>query len=189
MKPKISSVILVHWLLYVSILLLAGAVIAGGYFAHTHLSSFITTVDHLKTDAEINDEAIINAQRLSVALETHKDSVSRAQAIVADTKYYEYQDQIVRDITSYANTAGVTILGFNFTATPATASGSVKGVKSVSASISLANPVPYDNYLRFLKLIERNLTKMQVSEMNITSDLRSLGQISSPTLTMEVYVR
>lgn len=189
MKLKISSVILVHWLLYATIVLLAGAVIAGGYFIHDRLTSYITTVDHLKTDADINDEAILNAQRLSVALETHRDSVKRAEAIVADTKYYEYQDQIVRDITSYANAAGVTILGFDFPVTTSAKGGSAKGVKSVAATISLASPVPYDNYLNFLKLIERNLTKMQVSELNLTSSLSTFGRVGSPTISMEVYVR
>lgn len=189
MKLNISPVILVHWLLYVTIALLAGAVIAGGYFIHDRLTIYISTVDHLKTDADINDEAILNAQRLSVALDTHKDSVARAEAIVADTKYYEYQDQIVRDITSYANAAGVTILGFDFPVAVAAKGSPAKGVKSVAATISLASPVPYDNYLKFLKLIERNLTKMQVSELNLTSDLSTFGRVGSPTISMEVYVR
>jgi hypothetical protein len=196
MNKKMSSVIVVHWLLYLLVFLLLSGIVAGSYFMYTKLSSYVAVVDHKKIDSELNEEAILNAQRLSRALEKNKDNIARASQVVADTKYYEYQDQIVRDITSYASAAGLTVLGFNFTASSSTTSkttsknsGAAPGVKTVFASISLKSPVPYDNYLRFLKLIERNLTKMQVTQLDISSELKTLGQISSPSITIEVYVR
>ena len=191
MQKKLSPVLVVHWLLYVVLVLLFAGIAAGSYFVHTKLSHYVVAVNHKKIDSEINEEALINAQRLSRALEQNKDNIDRASAIVADTKYYEYQDQIVRDITSYASTAGLTVLGFNFTGSTGSVknTGSVKGVKTVFASISLKSPVPYPNYLRFLKLIERNLTKMQITQLDVSSELKSLGQVSSPSITIEVYVR
>ncbi|MEO5499530.1 MAG: hypothetical protein ABIR46_03455, partial [Candidatus Saccharimonadales bacterium] len=106
------------------------------------------------------------------------------------------QDQIVQDIGSYASNAGLTVLGYDFispvaaqttgkTAKPTAASG----VKTVVATVSLKSPVPYDRYLKFLRLIEQNLTKMQVTQLDISNDLKTPGSISSPIVTVEVFVQ
>ena len=193
-KSSISPAIIVHWSLYALIVLLVGGIGYGTYYIHQRLTSYVVQVDHLKIDSDINQQGIENAQKIRVALDKNKDSVTRAAAIVADTKYYEYQDQIVKDITSYASASGITVLGFDFAASTAAtptknSSGSIKGVKTMVANISIQSPVSYTNYLRFLKLIERNLTKMQVTEINISNDLKAADTISSPVLTLEVYVR
>lgn len=47
-------------------------------------------------------------------LEKHQTDMEKAAMIVADTTSYKYQDQIVQDITTYANLSGLTILGFDF---------------------------------------------------------------------------
>lgn len=193
---KISKISLVNWILYAVIVLLIGGIGYGVYMTHQRLTSYVTEVDHLKIDSELNQQSIENAKKLRTVLDSNQDSATRAAAIVADTKFYQYQDQIVQDIGSYANTAGLTVLGYDFispaaaqatgkTATPKTASG----VKTVVATVSLKSPVPYDRYLRFLRLIERNLTKMQVTQLDISNDLKTPGSISSPIVTVEVFVQ
>lgn len=189
-KPNISTATIVHWSLYVLILVLLAGIVTGGYFIHQKLSAYVVQVDHLKTDSELNEQGIINARKLRVVLNQNKDSVARAADIVADTKYYQYQDQIVQDISAYASAANLTVLGFDFAATaPAGKATTSANIKTVVATISLKSPVPYGNYLRFLKLIERNLTKMQVTQLDIANDLKTPGTISSPIITLEVYVR
>lgn len=188
-KPSVPPALIVHWSLYALIALLVGGIGFGTYYIHQRLSDYVIEVDHIKIDSEINQQGIENAQKLRLALQENKDSVARAAAIVADTKYYEYQDQIVKDVTSYAAASGLTVLGFDFSAASSSKTSSVKGVKTMVATISLQDPVSYTNYLRFLKLIERNLTKMQVTQIDISNDLKTSGNISSPVLTLEVYVR
>lgn len=188
-KLSISKASLVHWSLYGLIVVLIAAIGAGGYFLHQSLSRSALEVDHLKIDSEINEQGIANAQKLQRVLDDNQDNVVRAAAIVADTKYYEYQDQIVRDISAYAAAANLTVLGFDFSTSATSKASNVPGLKSINATISLQSPVPYNNYLRFLKLIERNLTKMQVTQLDISNDLKTAGAISSPIITLEVYVR
>lgn len=188
-KSTVSSVMIVHWSLYGLMVLLVAGIGYGTYYIHQRLSDYVIEVDHLTIDSDINQRGIENAQKLRRTLDENKDSVTRAAAIVADTKYYEYQDQIVKDITSYASASGITVLGFDFSAAAATKTSSIKGIKTMVATVSLESPVQYIKYLQFLKLIERNLTKMQVTQMDISNDLKTPGAISSPTLTLEVYVR
>jgi hypothetical protein len=188
-KPSLSPALVVHWSLYALIVLLVAGIGYGTYYIHQRLSDYVVKVDHLKIDSDINQQSIENAQKLRLALDKNKDSVTRAAAIVADTQYYEYQDQIVKDVTSYASASGLTVLGFDFSAASSSKTSSIKGVKTMVATISLQNPVSYMNYLKFLKLIERNLTKMQVTQIDISNDLKTTGAISSPVITLEVYVR
>lgn len=189
-KISVSPTILVNWSLYALMVLLLITIGFGVSYTHHKLATYVTDVDHLKIDSELNEQSIQNALKLRRVLDQNSDSVSRAAAIVADTKYYEYQDQIVQDIGSYASASGLTVLGFDFSATKTTKpTSTIKGINTVVAAISLKSPVPYSNYLRFLKLIERNLTKMQVTQLDISNDLKTPGTISSPVVTLEVYVR
>lgn len=186
---KVSKASLVHWSLYGLIVLLVAGIGIGGYLLHRSLSGYVMEVNHLKIDSEINEQGIANAQRLRRVLDDNQESVERAAAIVADTKYYKYQDQIVRDISAYAAASNITVLGFDFTSSTPNKTTVVKGIKTINATISLKSPVQYANYLRFLKLIERNLTRMQITQVDISNDLRAPGAISSPIISLEVYVR
>ncbi|MFI5212624.1 MAG: hypothetical protein ACHQTE_01560, partial [Candidatus Saccharimonadales bacterium] len=62
------------------------------------------------------------------------------------------------------------------------------GVKSTSVAVTLVNPINYNNLLTFVKLIEQNLTKMQVSKIGLSKDPSS-NKIISDALTVEVYIR
>lgn len=188
-RPSLSKPALVHWSLYGLLVVLVAGLLFGGYVLHQKLSGYVMEVDHLKIDSEINEQGIANARKLRKVLEENGESVDRAADIVADTKYYVYQDQIVKDISAYASAANLTVLGFDFSTSASAKASNVKGIKTVVATISLNSPVPYDNYLRFLKLIERNLTKMQVTQLDISNDLKTPGAVNSPIITLEVFVR
>lgn len=143
--------------------------------------------DHARIDANISAEELQKAHNLQVYLSNHKEDVEKAAAVVAETKTYQYQNQIVEDVNRFASIAGVTVLGFDFPTQQAP--GAAKGVKTLQATVTLQNPVPYENYLRFLKLIEQNLTKMQITDISITPDDKVIGRINNPTVGLQVYVR
>lgn len=159
-----------------------------------------TATDTSKSVAKANSsrDTIQNLQQLQVQLEQNKDTVERAKSIVAESKSYQYQDQIITDLNDYATRAGLAITNIDFgattsTAVPATGGASQTpakttpaGVKSTSVSITLKNPVNYTNLLRFLYSIEQNLTKMQISRVSLS---KATAGITSDTLTIEVYVR
>jgi hypothetical protein len=167
------------------------------YFAQDMLDTYATEVSHTVVDANASQNNVQTLQKIQRELETEKAAVERASSIVAESQSYQYQDQILTDLNDYASRAGITISNFDFSANAPAASGSTpavvpatpvpSGVKSTSVSVTLANPVVYNNLLRFIKSIEQNLTKMQISKVSLAKG--SGNDISSEMLTIEVYIR
>ena len=169
------------------------AMILLGLFGFSWLNSTLKQsaqdTNHAQIDANLSRDTIEQLRFLDTYTQKNKDTIARTAAIVADSKKYSYQNQIVADINTYANRAGVAVLGYNFDATTQKGSNIVAGLKTISATLTLEAPIPYTNFLRFLKAIEGNLTKMQVSGVSISPDTNGGQQISNPTIVVEVYVK
>lgn len=153
-------------------------------------------VAEVSSTAQSRDSEVSQLKRVQEILERDKDTVDRAAKIVADTKFYQYQDQIIKDLTAYAKTTGVTILKYDFNngaapsgvaAQPAGAATDPSGVKSVSVAVTLTNPLPYNNLMRFVHAIEANLTKMQLAGIAISTD--PSGGVIANTLILKVFTK
>jgi hypothetical protein len=171
---------------------------AGFYLGSQVLEERALAADHAKTDATLRAEDVAQLKRLEAELENKQDIVKRAQQIVSESRFYQYQDQIVHDINTYANVAGVHVSGYNFesqtgSSRSSRSSGSsapnVPGVTAITATLRLTSPVPYTNFLRFLKAVEQNLTKMQVTGVNMTPDGDNRHMVNNPTVGLIIYVR
>jgi len=182
-------------LLIVGIIIALGGVGALIYYASDFLEKEVTQTIHTGIDAELSHDDLARLKALEKTLKANSASVEKAAQIVSDSKQYQYQDQIVNDINAYAAQTGVSVTGYDFGNAFATTGRStqktpeIKGLKSISVTLTLDSPMPYDSYLRFVKAIERNLTKMQVSGINITPDEKNIGDISNPSVILVVYVR
>lgn len=174
----------------------------GFWFAHKQLIGFAEQVRASTATANASTQDLANLQSLKTQLAEDADTVERTKNIVADSQYYSYQDQIIKDINTYASRAGVTITGFTFGAgtsgpgsqpaaggTAATGGAKpVPGLKSVSVSVTIKSPVKYGNIMNFIHSIEQNLTKMQLAGISLTKDPQS-DNVTANSLTLEVYTR
>ena len=159
------------------------------------LETYATQVQIDNGTAEASANDISNLQNTEKTLNDDKVAVARAAKIVADSKFYEYQDQIINDLTAYAKSAGITIQGFDFgntlpgAQTAAQPGGVVApaGVKTVSVTVTIKNPVKYENIMRFIHAIEISLTKMQLSGVSMSYD--ATNGLSANSLTVRVFTR
>lgn len=175
------------------------AIIATGIFVLVtdRLRDTATEASHILAQANNSQNDIQILQRIEDELKKNKDVAERASSIVADSQSYQYQDQIIKDLTDYATKSGITITNFDFGTTKSTTSSAPSptpaepqapaGVKSTSVSITLKNPVSYEGMLRFIHSVEQNLTKMQISKIGLSKETG--GRVTSDALTIEVYVR
>jgi len=175
------------------------------YFGYTMLQGTAEEVSKVQTEAKAVDAKVQNLARLEKEMEKYKDSVAKAQQLVAETRQYQYQNQIINDLTTYASQSGVGIAGFTFasgstgsksssgssstsgTGSSAGASAGA-GPKSMKVSVRLNEKTDYMALLRFMHLIEQNLTRMQIASVSM-SKAEGAGQVNTQTLDVEVYVR
>lgn len=186
-------------ILIISMFLIAVLAAVGFSFVNSSLKSFAIEVSRVAADAEAGRNNVQSLQQVQKQLEKDADIVQKTNSIVAESQSYQYQDQIITDINNYASRAGIAITDINFAAiaqSGSSAGGSTQtpaaplpsGLKSSPISITLKNPVNYNNLLKFIKSIEQNLTKMQVARVNLSKD-SSNGAVNSDALTLQVYVR
>lgn len=178
------------------LIILAGV---GYYYASLFLRQTVVETSHIKTDAALSEQNIAKLKRLETELATKQDVVARTEQLIAESGQYRYQDQIVRDINAYASRAGVTVIGYDFGAANDKAAAArqpkaknaptIKGIKTINATLTLATPIKYDNFLRFLKAIEQNLTKMQITGVNMSPDNKDPNAISNPAVGVQIYVK
>jgi hypothetical protein len=183
------------------LLIILAAMVAGSYFAYSFLSTTSKEVADMQTEASAVDMKIQNLLKLKDQLEKNPVATKKAEQIVADSKSYQYQNQIVNDLSIYAGKANVPIQSFTFqdgstssksssssSQTTAKKPTSVNGVKSITVSIQLGDKVPYNNLLHFLHLVENNVTRMQISGVSISRG-EQRGEVSAQSLELGVYVR
>ncbi len=185
------------------LLIILAAMVAGSYFAYSFLSITSKEVADMQTEASAVDMKIQNLLKLKDQLEKNPVATKKAEQIVAESKSYQYQNQIINDLSIYAAKANVPIQSFTFQDSSSTSSAkssssssqtttkkptSVSGVKSITVSIQLGDKVPYNNLLHFLYLVENNVTRMQISGVSISRG-EQRGEVSAQSLELGVYVR
>ena len=144
------------------LLLLAGIVtlvlIAGAIFwlVRGHLLGYALQVQQSTAEASSSTQNLATLENLKTQLAQDADTVERTKNIVAESKSYAYQDQIIKDINTYADRSGVSVSGYTFnTNTPAAAPSSTTaaapqaaaGTKTVNLSERLqASVTRYDHH-------------------------------------------
>jgi hypothetical protein len=187
-------------IILITLIVLSIALCAVGFwFFRSQLVTYAEEVQAANSVASASSDDIVKLQNLQKQLADDAVAVTRAKNIVADSQYYEYQNQIISDITTYAKKSNVSITGFTFTdsSTPASAPAATSptaaltpaGLKSTTASITIKNPVAYANILKFIHSIELNLTKMQLSGVSMTGSTTTPNEVTVSPITIEVYTR
>ena len=204
---KLSSMTPVKLRLILGFSLIILSVIGVGVFTfgYSQLKDFVVTAQDVATKAQTSQSSVQDLVTTKKFLEANADAVNRANQLVAESKSYVYQDQVISDINKYASEAGLIITNITFAAatttatsnsaptTPATGSATAapSGVKSITANVPVQNPTDYLAMLNFIHLIEQSLFRMQISQVGISgsNDDKHPNQVSSDVLTIEVYVR
>jgi hypothetical protein len=185
-------------ILSTSLFIIAAIGIAIFSFAEGQLRQVATDVSHVVVDANASQDNLATLEKIKKTLDNEQDVIKRASSIVAESQSYQYQDQILTDLKDYASKAGIAITNIDFSSTKTTpttpttpapvAQAAPNGVKSTSVTVTLNNPVKYENLLRFIESIEQNLTKMQISKVSISKGTTS-NDVTSDALAIEVYIK
>ena len=180
------------------LLIILSAMVGLVIFAYSFLSKTSEEVGKMQTEATAVDAKIQSLLASKSQLDRNSDTVKKAKNIVSESKLYQYQNQIIQDLNTYADRAGIPIKSFSFQNEPTTSaktatsskqtSTSPAGVKSTFVSIQLGDHIDYTKFLHFLSLIEKNVTRMQLSGVSISRGANN-HEISIQSLEVKVYTR
>lgn len=206
-KPGLTAVKL-RLVLSIAILAVAASGIGLFIYGSSILDSYADEVQLKVSQAEESQNILSRLEATEIALQSQSEAVQRAAEVVAESRKYQYQDQIILDLNAYASRAGMDIrsISFNSEADSTTSSSSATAatpptagadrpaattgptLKSVSATIDLYTPVNYRDFLTFMSYIEQNLTKMQIQNISLQKSSEGSG-VTVQSLTIEVYTR
>ena len=209
MKNKRLTPVNLRIILAILLILIFAGAIGIFMFGYSQIKTHIASAQEVAVKAQASQSSLENLRATKKILEENKSTVSRADHLVSESKSYVYQDQIINDINRHASEAGLSISNITFTDTKTTQVGKSSssstqtqaktankgtaptGVKSMTATVSLKNPVNYDAMLNFVHLLEDSLFRVQVSQIGLSrnTDADKAGTVSSDILTIEVYVR
>ena len=180
------------------LLIILSAMVGLVIFAYSFLSKTSEEVGKMQTEAIAVDAKIQSLLASKSQLDRNSDTVTKAKNIVSESKLYQYQNQIIKDLNTYADRAGIPIKAFSFQNEPTTSAKTTKsskrtpaspaGVKSTFVSIQLGDHIDYTKFLHFLSLIEKNVTRMQLLGVSIFRGANN-HEISIQSLEVKVYTR
>lgn len=177
----------------IMIAILALAIIgigAGVWWVHSVLTVYVIGADHAKIDAQLSDLDLNKLRKLQSDLKDKQEIVARADQIAANASNYQYQDQVVSDLTTYAGRRGIKISAFNFNAGNSTqGSEGPAGTTLTAFTITLVGPIDYNTFLQFLYDVENNLTKIQVTSLSLAPDQSNPKLVTNPSLSLVVYLK
>lgn len=192
MTPRKLNIIL--W----SILGLMLVGIAGGlYFSDTLLAGLAKDTALMKADTEI--------ARSKVATYTKNKTLTEQLSYIeamADEVLPVAQDQsvVVSEIFHFAAASGVGISGLTFDEVPVVKGKKSKeqlekekllpkGVAVVPISVNLTEGTPYSGVENFLRKLEENRRKMQITGLTMQPSEESLSVFSSVELKINLYTK
>ena len=195
---KVLNASIARIVLSLLLLIILSAMVGLVIFAYSFLSKTSEEVGKMQTEAIAVDAKIQNLLASKSQLDRNSDTVKKAKNIVSESKLYQYQNQIIKDLNTYADRAGIPIKAFSFQNEPTTSTktatsskrtpASPAGVKSTFVSIQLGDHIDYTKFLHFLSLIEKNVTRMQLSGVSISRGANN-HEISIQSLEVKVYTR
>jgi len=195
---KVLNASIARIVLSLLLLIILSAMVGLVIFAYSFLSKTSEEVGKMQTEAIAVDAKIQSLLASKSQLDRNSDTVKKAKNIVSESKLYQYQNQIIQDLNTYADRTGILIKAFSFQNEPTTStktatsskrtSTNPAGVKSTFVSIQLGDHIDYTKFLHFLSLIEKNVTRMQLLGVSISRGANN-HEISIQSLEVKVYTR
>lgn len=177
-----------HKILIISLLLIICLIIGGFYYAQIWLKDIAVNSKSNSSQSTTSYGSTSQAQ-LQTELSSQKVAVDKAAGIVISSQ--DYQNKIKQDLDKYALDTGVTITDYGPTQPDSTGSIAtpINGLQSNYVKVTIKNPIPYTNLIKFIKAIETNIPKMELTGISLSHSENSGDSVMVKPLIIEVYTK
>lgn len=176
------------------ILLILAATVGILYLGNKHMVAVAQETARLKAQVQVSDKQISVYQATKNKVDTLGYVNDLANKVLpADQE----QSAIVAEISQFALRSDLTIQQITFvdpvtgaaTASPKSSLAIPKGVQVVPITIQFQAGSTYPNILGFLKTIENNQRKMQVTNVSLTPDEKDRQSLSNVSISLNLYAK
>ena len=186
-KPLITAVSL-RMFMFAAVFLLIGLLLGGFYYAQDWLTKYSaeSKTAPVQSSTNTDDQTL---KQLQNDLASQRVFINKAAGITVSSK--NYLAKITQDLNKYASDSGITIAQTNPVQAPAsiTSLPLPAGVSARYISVTLGSPVSYTGLLKFIKALETNIPKIQLTGISLTQALNPKGSVKVDPLIIEVYTR
>lgn len=194
-------------LILIVVIFLVIAAVAGGFlFAHRSLTGYAAQISQLNADADSGDQNIATLRTLENRLDMERATIESARSVVADNA--TFAERVVSDITRIAAQSGVTITSLEYvdSGTPSSGSSAAPaptpttpsapgqatttaptGINKKSISVAVESPIDYTKLMTFIRNIEANRLKLQISTVSLTKE--DGNKVGTQSFSIGAYVR
>lgn len=188
MKKSHTEAIVIRKILAIIVFLIAVIVIGGFYLTQNSLRNFAAEPDasSQSTTSAISSQ---NLAKLQNDISIYKVSADKANAITLSSQ--NFPERIINDLNKYAISTSVDIT-CTVVQTPTSNFKSLAIIKDIQpkfVSVTFNRSMPFTNFIKFLKAVETNLPKMQVTNITIARDPSSSSLIKVDPIILEVYIK
>jgi hypothetical protein len=179
-KPKFLRNML---LIIVFILLAAGAF--GFYRAQEMISQLVTETN--TAESRKNSLMSNSSEVSSISDSDTKNLAEKANGMIYNAS--TLQSSIKNDLNSYAASTGIDINDISIQNNTLASIYRNGAVKSEKVTVTLGSPLHFNNLIKFLKLVETNTPKIQITNLEMNNTNANTGDVAIKPITMEVYVK
>lgn len=166
---------------------------AGIYYGYGLLQQNVQSANHIKIDAELNDQA---QSSLSLMQQKFQDpSIQKLSDYLNQiVPSAAYRSQFVPDIYAYAQHSNVTISGLSFDAAPTVGPRATSAVPTPPGStpmpvtVSIDKGSTFSEFTDFVKALENNLEHVQITTLTMTPDASDPNKLASANITLQVFI-
>lgn len=193
MSPKKMNLVL-----KISLVAIAVIILSGVFLADSKLSDLAINTSKLKAEIEVTNKKLDNYELTKVKIDELSYVKDLAAKILPQS---EDQSVVVAELSDFAKRSNLTTGSISFVVDdtlvskdPAAAAAAAKtkppdGVKIVPVEFTVSGSASYEDVLSFLKYIEQNRRKMQVTEISLTPDSEKNGSLKEISISLNLFVK
>lgn len=168
-------------------LLMVGAIAGSFTMANKIAAQKSAQIADTKADIQTNDQAISDFKALQKSIDANKEISDIAAEVLPQDKE---QSAALAELNQFSKSAGVPIRQVSFLPGKdgLTSPSNLKGVSVLSVTVH-CEASQYSQLLNFLKKIESNRRRMQVTSVGLAPSDKTAGLLDRIDLSIDIYLK
>ncbi len=188
MKKSQLKAVYLRTSMQIAVLLII-TILVGGFYVTQNWLNDMAIRSNASSKINSNNLTPPELDLLKNEMSKQKTAIEKTSNIV--TSKSNYKNKIQQDINQYASKNNISIANFRLTQQPADKSTSpiINGIKSNYIVVTIKNPVKFADFIKFIKGIETNIPKINLTGINISRKTDQDGYIKVEPLIMKFFMR